>query len=207
MNEAGPPSLATRVVTERLVLRPPRASDVGELRRALRANADHLRPWEPAAAPGEDPSSLTVLASRVARQRRDWRRGESFALLLTTRARGEPIVGRITLGGVLRGAFQNAYLGYWIDHEHQGQGLMTEAVGGALRFAFEEAGLHRVQAAIMPHNARSLRVVEKAGLRREGFAERYLRIAGRWEDHAIFAITAEEWANGAGVRARATDRS
>jgi ribosomal-protein-alanine N-acetyltransferase len=74
----------------------------------------------------------------------------------------------------------------------QGQGLTGEAIELVLGFAFERVGLHRVQAAIMPRNARSLRVVEKLGFRREGFAERYLQIAGKWEDHVLFAMTAEE---------------
>jgi ribosomal-protein-alanine N-acetyltransferase len=191
------PSLTTRVVTGRLVLRPPRATDVPELRKVLRANADHLRPWEPAPTQGEDPTSLTAVTNRVTRQRRDWKRGDSFMLLITLRTKGEPIVGRITLGGILRGAFQNAYVGYWIDREHQGRGLMTEAMKGALAFAFEAAMLHRVQAAIMPRNTASVRVMEKLGVRREGVAERYLEIAGRWEDHLIFAMTREEWEEGA----------
>ena len=187
------PSLTTRVVTDRLVLRPPRPSDVPELRRLLRANADHLRPWEPSPTPGEDPTSLTAVANRVTRQRRDWKRGDAFALLLTLREPGEPVVGRINLGGVLHGAFQNAHVGYWIDREHQRRGLVSEGVIGAFAFAFGVAKLHRLQIAIMPANVASLRVMEKVGARREGFAERYLRIAGRWEDHVIFGVTSEDW--------------
>jgi ribosomal-protein-alanine N-acetyltransferase len=188
------PSLTTRITTARLVLRPPRPTDVPELRRLLRANAAHLRPWESLPAPGEDPTSLTVLSNRVTRQRRDWKRGDGFTLLVAERGGGEPIVGRVNLGGVLRGAFQNAHLGYWIDRERQGRGFMTEAVEGAFAFAFGVARLHRVQAAIMPANGASLRVMEKIGVRREGVAERYLQIAGAWEDHVLFAVTAEEWA-------------
>jgi ribosomal-protein-alanine N-acetyltransferase len=191
-------SLSTRVVTSRVVLRPPRASDVPELRQLLRANTDHLRPWEPTSSLSEDPTSLTAVTNRVTRQRRDWKRGEAYTLLVTLRARGEPIVGRINLGGILRGAFQNAHVGYWIDREHQGRGLMTEALKGAIGFGFEAARLHRVQIAIMPRNAASLRVAAKVGGRREGLAERYLQIAGEWEDHVIFAITQEEWAREGG---------
>jgi ribosomal-protein-alanine N-acetyltransferase len=187
------PSLTTRIVTDRLVLRPPRPSDVPELRRLMRANADHLRPWESAPTPGEDPTSLTAIANRVTRQRRDWKRGDAYGLLLTLREKGEPIVGRINLGGVLRGAFQNAYVGYWIDREHQSRGLTSEGLIGAFAFAFGVAKLHRLQIAIMPRNAPSLRVMEKVGVRREGIAERYLRIAGKWEDHAIYGVTGEEW--------------
>ena len=187
------PTLTTRVLTPRLVMRPPRASDVPELRRLMRANAEHLRRWEPAPTPGEDPTSLTAVANRVTRQRRDWKRGDSYTLLVTLRTRGEPIVGRVNLGGVLRGAFLNAHVGYWIDRGHQRQGLTSEAVRGAFSFAFGVGGLHRLQIAIMPRNVASLRVMEKIGVRREGLGQRYLRIAGTWEDHEIFAVTREEW--------------
>jgi ribosomal-protein-alanine N-acetyltransferase len=187
------PPLTTRVVTDRLVLRPPRTTDVPELRRVLRANAEHLRPWSVAPSPGEDPTSLTSVSGTVLRNRRDWKRGQSFVLLAAARDGEDRILGRVALGGVLLGAFQNAHLGYWIDAEHQGRGLMTEAVRAATTFAFKTAGLHRVQAAVMPRNTGSQRVLEKAGYRREGVAERYLFIAGRWEDHLLFAVTGEEW--------------
>ncbi len=188
----GDPPLTTRLVTERLVLRAPRTTDVPELRRALRANAEHLRPWSAVSAPGEDPASLTAVSRAVLRHRREWKRGQAFVFLIAPREAEGRIVGRIALGGVQRGAFQNAYLGYWIDGEQQGKGLMPEAVRAATLFAFRSARLHRVQAAVMPRNPRSLRVLEKAGYRREGIAKAYLCIAGSWEDHVIFARTAEE---------------
>jgi ribosomal-protein-alanine N-acetyltransferase len=188
------PSLSTRIVTERLVLRPPRTNDVPEIRRALRVNAAHLRPWSVAPGPGEDPASLASVSRALLQHRREWKRGQTFVLIITPRNDDRLIIGRIALGGVLRGAFQNAYLGYWIDQQHQGRGLMTEAVQATTSFAFGALGLHRVQAAVMPHNDPSLRVLEKVGYRREGIAERYLCIAGRWEDHVLFAVTAEEWA-------------
>jgi ribosomal-protein-alanine N-acetyltransferase len=190
------PPLTTRLVTERLVLRPPRTSDVAELRRTMRANSAHLRPWSVAPAPGEDPTSLTSISRMVLRQRREWKHGQSFVLMATPRSDESRVIGRVTLGGVLRGAFQNSYLGYWIDVEQQGRGLMTEAVRRVTTFAFAELGLHRVQAAVMPINKASLRVLEKVGYRAEGFAARYLCIAGAWEDHHLFAVTTEEWPAG-----------
>ncbi len=111
-------------------------------------------------------------------------------------AEGASIIGRIALTGVMRGAFMSAHLGYWIDEEHQRRGYMTEAVRAVVRFAFDVLGLHRVQAAVMPHNAASLRVLEKLGFRKEGESPRYLQIAGKWADHAVFAVTAEEWPEG-----------
>jgi [ribosomal protein S5]-alanine N-acetyltransferase len=102
------------------------------------------------------------------------------------------LVGRIALNEVVRGVFGNAYLGYFVDEAVNGRGYATEAVRQAVRFAFGEAGLHRVQAAVVPRNVASVRVLEKARFREEGYAERYLCIRGVWEDHRIFAITREE---------------
>jgi [ribosomal protein S5]-alanine N-acetyltransferase len=102
----------------------------------------------------------------------------------------------VALSSVIRGAFQNAYLGWSLDEAHGGRGFASEAVRLLIDFAFEDAGLHRVQAAVIPRNVASLRVAEKVGLRKEGFARRYLKINGVWEDHKLFAITSEEW-NGA----------
>ena len=165
---------------------------VPEMRRALRQNAAHLRPWSVAPVAGEDTASLTSVSRAVLRHRREWKRGQAYVLLITPRDDERVVIGRIALGGVLRGAFQNGYLGYWIDADRQGQGLMTEAVRAATEFALSAAALHRVQAAVMPRNAASQRVLEKAGYRREGLALRYLCIAGTWEDHLIFAMTAED---------------
>lgn len=188
------PSLTTRLLTPRLVLRPPRTNDVGEIRRLLRQNHEHLKPWNPAPPPGDDPTSITEVSKTVLRQRREWKRGSSFVFMVALRDEPARFVGKIALNGVMRGALYGAYLGYWMDREQQGKGIVTEAIAAVLDFAFGPAGLHRVQAAIMPRNARSLRVIEKLGFRREGYAERYLQIAGQWEDHILFAKTREEHA-------------
>lgn len=186
-------SLSTRIETERLVLRPPRTADVPRMRQALRKNAGHLRPWSVAPSPGQDPASLASVSRSIMRHRREWRQGSAYVLLIVPRESETLVIGRVALGGILRGAFQNAYLGYWIDADRQNQGLMTEAVRAATTFAFGVARLHRVQAAVMPNNAASQRVLEKVGYRREGLAQRYLSIAGAWQDHVLFAVTSEEW--------------
>ena len=113
--------------------------------------------------------------------------------MITLRHPNKPIIGRIALTSVVRGGFQNAYLGYWVDSSHQGRGFATEAVRSVLAFAFGPLGLHRVQAAIMPRNAASLRVIAKLGFREEGLAKDYLSIAGAWEDHLLFARTSSDF--------------
>ena len=122
-----------------------------------------------------------------------WSTGAGYAFAIVDRDDGDRLIGRIALSNVVRGPWQNATLGYWVDLVANGRGHATDAVHLTCRFAFEHAGLHRVQPAIMPRNARSRRVVEKVGFRHEGTAKRYLKIAGTWEDHDIFALTREEW--------------
>ena len=117
------------------------------------------------------------------------RAGTAYAFCIRA---GGALVGRLTLGQVFRKAFCSCYLGYWVAEEHNGRGYATEAVRLGVRHAFEELGLHRVQANVMTSNPRSARVLEKAGFRKEGHALRYLQIAGRWEDHDIYAITVED---------------
>ncbi|MGH7282594.1 MAG: GNAT family N-acetyltransferase [Polyangiaceae bacterium] len=193
----GPISLATRLATERLVLRPLVPADIPALYRALRRNADYLRPVSPAPPPEDRRVTLALATREVQRWRTLWRRSDTYALYMYPREEdGGPktrIIGRVSLTRLTRGAFQNCYLGYFIDKDEQGKGLMTEAVRCALTFAFGPLGLHRVQAAIMPRNAPSRRVAVRCGFREEGLARRYLQIAGQWEDHEILALTSEEW--------------
>ena len=101
--------------------------------------------------------------------------------------------GEINISHVARGAFQSAHVGYWIDERLAGKGLIAEGLMAVFEFAFSQADLHRVQVSIMPRNAASLRVVAKLGLRSEGIAQRYIQIAGVWEDHERFGLTLEEW--------------
>lgn len=105
----------------------------------------------------------------------------------------QQLIGRITLSGVVRGPFQNANLGYYLDKKHNGKGYASEAVRSVLKHAFEELQLHRVQAAVMPRNIASKRILEKSGFKKEGYSPKYLKINGTWEDHEIYAITIEDF--------------
>jgi ribosomal-protein-alanine N-acetyltransferase len=186
-------SLDVRLDAKRVVLRAPRATDIAELRGLLIRNAEHLRPWSPSPPPGTNPAGFTELGRSIARHRRDWKAGSGYVFVMQLRVPREPIVGRIALTSVTRGPFQSAQLGYWMDAGHVRRGLMSEAVDAMLGFAFGRLGLHRLQAAVMPTNHASRSILQKRGFREEGYAERYLRIAGKWEDHVLYGLTLEEW--------------
>ncbi|ANY69535.1 alanine acetyltransferase [Paenibacillus sp. BIHB 4019] len=106
---------------------------------------------------------------------------------------GQQLIGRMELSNVIRGPLQNANVGYFLDRAHQGNGYVSEAVRLVTAYAFEQLNLHRLQAGVMPRNTPSIRVLERAGFRQEGLALRYLQINGVWEDHFLFALTAEEY--------------
>ncbi|MDI1451280.1 GNAT family protein [Polyangium sp. 6x1] len=175
---------------QRVVLRAPRVSDAPRIVEIRSRSRAFLEPWVPVPAPDE--FDIDLARARILRDRRDIRADRHYRFCMTVGEEG-PVIGRVALTQVFRGIFQNAYLGYWVDVEHHGQGFTTEGVKLALDVAFREIGLHRVQAAIMPQNAASLAVARKCGLRQEGCAARYIQIAGAWQDHLLFAVTAEDW--------------
>lgn len=118
---------------------------------------------------------------------------DSNEYFLICRVEDKEIVGTINLTQIFRKAFQNAYLGYQLFAGYTGHGYMSDAVGLALRHAFTDLGLHRIEANVQPVNKPSIRVLERNGFAKEGFSRRYLKIAGRWRDHERWAILKEDW--------------
>ena len=178
----------------RTAIRPLALSDVDEFAAAVAANRAHTEPWEPIHA--EAHYTRAGQAETLRRDVEAWELGTGYAFSVVDRENHDRIIGRIALGNVVHGAWRNATLGYWVAADAGGRGHAAAAARLICAFAFEHAGLHRVQPAVIPRNVRSIRVVEKAGFRREGRALRYLNIAGRWEDHEIFAMTLEDWEEG-----------
>jgi ribosomal-protein-alanine N-acetyltransferase len=176
----------------RVELRPLVASDWPAWSEVRSRCRDWLVPWEPRLPPGfPDPATdPAVFAQRCALRDRERDLGVAFAFGLFVDDR---FVGEVNLNAVQRGAFQNAYIGYWVDQACAGRGYVPEAVVVLFRFAFETLGLHRIQISIVPRNRASRRVAEKLALRDEGIAKRYIEINGVWEDHVRYALTAEEW--------------
>jgi [ribosomal protein S5]-alanine N-acetyltransferase len=172
-------------------IRPTDPRDASEQLRLRLANRQHTGPWDPV----RDESFYTEAGQRLELDldQRSWAAGTAYAFAILDTELQDRLIGRVALSNVVRGPWQNATLGYWIDKDALGRGHATRAVRLVLRFAFEQAGLHRVQPAIIPRNTRSVRVAEKVGFRLEGRALRYLKINGRWEDHDVYALTAEDW--------------
>jgi [ribosomal protein S5]-alanine N-acetyltransferase len=164
---------------------------VPEVIRYYTENRAHLQPFSPAFAP--DFLDVATWIEQAGVRARELEAGESFRGFLFARDAPGRVLGNINLSQVQRGAFQSCVLGYNLAAAEQGKGYMTEAVGGAVAFAFGTWRLHRVAASYMPRNVRSAAVLRRAGFHVDGQAPAYLFINGRWEDHVLTSITNPEW--------------
>lgn len=202
-----------------VMLRAPTMADYPAWAEVRALSRDHLMPWEPLWS--RDELTRSAFRRRVRHYQREAREDLGYAFLIfaapqpasasaSASARGRydintnlvtiarsmhpapALVGGVTLTNVRRGVTQAATLGYWLGAPYVGRGLMHDALSALVPFAFDVLRLHRIEAAVMPCNAASLRTLGRLGFCREGLARRYLKIAGRWEDHILFALLAED---------------
>ena len=158
--------------------------DAPVMAQLLQDNREFLAPWEPIRPDGYATDDGQREVIRVALD--GHAQGSTLPHVIVDDAGN--VVGRITLNGITRGPFQSCSLGYWLSASHNGRGLATAAVHDMKRVAFEELGLHRIQAGTLRHNVRSQRVLERTGFVRFGVAPAYLHIAGAWQDHILFQV-------------------
>lgn len=180
----GLPALATK----RLELRVPSGeADAGRLRAYAERNVSHFAPWSPSR--GADYLSRAFWDAQVASMRQATVDGKAMHWVLS--AKGDPegeILGEINATNIVRGVFQACYLGYNLDRRAEGRGYMSEALTLAIGHLFAVQGLHRIQANVMPNNARSIALLQRLGFSREGFAKDYLYLAGAWQDHVLYSL-------------------
>ena len=174
------PSLEGEGVTLRL----PQMHDFEEWVELRGASRDFLVPWEPT-WPADD-LTRGAFRRRLKRYAEDWRADQSYAFFVF-RKQDNVLVGGLTLAGIRRGVAQAASVGYWMGAPYVRCGHMTAAVRTVLPFAFGTLRLHRVEAACIPTNVPSIRLLERCGFAREGYARQYLCINGIWQDHLLFA--------------------
>jgi ribosomal-protein-alanine N-acetyltransferase len=161
-----------------------RIEDAEALAELARANREFLAPWDPVR--GEEYYTLAGQRLMIELALREHHEGTAVPhVVLDPSAR---VVGRATISRIVRGAFQSCGLGYWVSSADNGRGLATAAVADLKLLAFEQLGLHRIEAGTLVHNVRSQRVLERNGFVRFGTAPGYLRIAGRWQDHVLFQV-------------------
>src|SRR3954469_3432803 len=196
MNPGWPVTLQYGDVT----LRPLAYRDARAWRAVRRRNAAGLIPWDATVPPGghERPATFRTLVTRLHRHARH---GTTYPFAIDVEGR---FAGQVTVNNIVRGSAMFASVGYWLDREYAGRGVMPRAVAMVIDHCFTAAGLHRIEIAIRPENSNSLRVVEKLDIREVGYAPRYLHIDGAGRDHRLYAVTREEVPEGMLARLKAS---
>ncbi|HEX2380831.1 MAG TPA: GNAT family protein [Methyloceanibacter sp.] len=185
LRTATPSDLGPVIESEKVVLRTPQMSDYPAWAELRAASREFLTPWEPLWA--SDELSRVSFRRRVRHYLRDLREDVGYALFIFAAMSGS-LVGGLTLCNVRRGVTQSCTLGYWIGAKYAQQGYMTAAVRAVIPFVFDSLELHRLEAACLPSNTASIKLLERTGFKREGLARRYLRINGVWQDHLLYAL-------------------
>lgn len=183
-----------RLTTSRLILRSPQIEDAAIFKSFYEKNRSHLSPWETVEDLTES-SSPHAYEDKIKSWIKEEEQGSAVRFFIFDKSdTNSPLIGFCSFSQICFGYFQACYLGYKIDYEQQGKGLMFEALKEAIRFIFKEIRLHRIMANYMPANAKSKKLLERLGFQVEGFAKNYLLINQRWEDHCLTALSFEQWA-------------
>jgi ribosomal-protein-alanine N-acetyltransferase len=175
--------------TPRARIRIAEVTDATKLLRYRVENRAHLASWEPLHEAAFYTVEHCIQSIGLARQSAAQDRG--YPLLVFDRHE-QAIIGTFSFSNIVRGAFQACHLGYGVAERMQGQGLMREVLEVGIDWAFGELGLHRIMANYLPRNERSARLLTSLGFEKEGYAKRYLQIAGVWEDHVLTALICPE---------------
>jgi len=162
----------------------PKWADFDEWVTLRRNNMDHLSPWEPSWNPAH--LSRSSYRSRLAKFKKMISSDTGYPFHIF-RADNGALVGACNLTFIRRGSLQSASIGYWVGKEFSRQGYARAAVRAALKFAFGELGLHRIEAGVRPENTASIKLLENTGFEREGTARGMIKIDGTWEDHLVYA--------------------
>ncbi|AZY48202.1 GNAT family N-acetyltransferase [Bordetella avium] len=152
-------------------------------------NRERLRPWEPL----RDEAYYTIsgVVARCLEQERQMALGNALYFVIKRRDDGA-MAGECGFTNIVRGPFQACYLGFSLDGREEGRGLMQAALQIAIAQVFQSLRLHRIMANYRPENTRSGALLSRLGFVKEGYARRYLKINGVWQDHVLTARTNED---------------
>jgi ribosomal-protein-alanine N-acetyltransferase len=187
LSSLAPPSLT--VQGQGVFLRVPQIGDFPAWAQLREESRSFLTPWEPV-WPSDD-LTRPGFRRRLRRYADDVRGDHAYPFFIF-RAQDEMLVGGLMLANIRRGIVQAGTLGYWVGEAHARNGYMTAALHALLPFAFGGLSLHRVEAACIPTNVPSIRLLEKCGFVREGLARRYLCINGAWQDHYLYGLVNDD---------------
>lgn len=180
---------ALRLNGDAVYLRLPKRIDHKMWADVRAASKRFLEPWEPT-WPVDDLTRRSF-HRRIQRYERDFQDGKAVPLFLFLND-GDRLVGGLNISNIRRAAAQSCMIGYWMAQDNAGKGLMLAGLRAAIPYIFQTLRLHRIEAACIPDNERSVRLLEKAHFRHEGYLRGYLKINGKWRDHHLYALLSSD---------------
>jgi ribosomal-protein-alanine N-acetyltransferase len=177
----------THITGERIIMRPSDVSDAQAWVDVRSFSAAHLQPFEPQWP--KDCLNIDFYARQWRRLTRRWLQDREYSMLVferNTDGSEGALLGGVTISDIKRNVMQSGLLGYWLGVSHVGRGYMREAVLLMLDFAFQRLKLTRVEAACVPENERSLKLLRAIGMHEIGLAHSYMQIGSQWRDHVLF---------------------
>lgn len=166
---------------EEISIREPKLSDEDEFLKAMKESETLHHPWTKAPTTPEEFHKYLKCCQQ-----------DNIKGYFACNSSGA-IIGVFNFSEIVRGFFQNAYLGFYAVAKYAGKGNMSAGLKLVLKQAFTILDLHRIEANIQPQNISSINLVKSNRFRKEGFSPRYLKINNIWCDHERWAITVEDW--------------
>ncbi len=192
MMEKTQEKLSPFIVTPRCTLRLPQLDETEVMAAFVCENKEYLTPFEPLQS--HHYYSQEYWHDKILQIQAGFQADTSCCLNLYLKETGQ-LIGMVNYSNIVRGAFHSCFLGFKIAEKMQGKGLMTEAIKASIMYVFDTLNLHRISANYMPGNGRSTRVLEKCGFQKDGLAEDYLCINGKWEQHVLTSLINDGWKN------------
>ena len=178
------------ITSQKVTLRPPQYSDWKAWADERKKNKLYLQPWEPLWSINELERSSFV--KRVRMFERLSHNDQAYSFLIFT-SDNEDFIGEVNISNVQRGIIQSCTIGYWIAKDCEGKGMMSESLELVKEFIFNELKLHRIEAACLPHNIPSLKLLLKNGFIKEGTARKLLKINDKWQDHTVLSFILDDF--------------
>lgn len=178
------------ITGQKVILRPPQYSDWKAWADERKKNKLYLQPWEPLWSINELERSSFV--KRVRMFERLSHNDQAYSFLIY-KSDNEDFIGEVNISNVQRGIIQSCTIGYWIAKDCEGKGMMSESLELVKEFIFNELKLHRIEAACLPHNIPSLKLLLKNGFIKEGTARKLLKINDKWQDHTVLSFILDDF--------------
>lgn len=178
------------ILTQRCRLRLATLEDAKSIVDFYHRNKEHLSKWDPKIPDGF--YTQKYWEQRINSFNEEFLNKESLRLYIFLPGSDE-LIGNINFTTFERGPFQNCRVGYKIDHEYEGKGLMSESLRAACDYIFRELNFHRIEANYIPSNKKSGKLLKRLGFEENGVAKNYLRIAGGWQDHNLTSLINNDW--------------